>query len=207
MIWDRPDLGAISRIDSILIIEVYNRLSRSDLFQLGRCYYKCLAFTLILCYIWLCFHIVLCFRSTHAWNKTSLTLLLLSYFSRFPSRPSVQKQGSWRCGNAAWKSPTKTSKSPRRTSFTRSRRARRRAFTFNNQTVLFFFSSHPRPTLFHLLVWKNDSSWIGSSDKKSFHIFRPRHILLHPTSLLPLCVKAVNKSDNWNQSWGVSHHF
>lgn len=49
------------------------------------------------------------------------------------SRPSAQKPASWHCASAVWRSPTKISRNPRKTSCTRSRKERRRGFTCKNR--------------------------------------------------------------------------
>lgn len=108
------------------------------------------------------------------------------------SRPSAQKQASWLCGSAVWKSPTKTSRSPRKTSCTRSRRAHRRGFTSNLQT--FYISLTLTPSL-SIAVWKRGgSSWVVCPPpQREFWYILCMSCLAYPTLLLPLCVKTINK--------------
>lgn len=73
--------------------------------------------------------------------KLHSSLTLVSSPLAVFSRPSARRQASWLCGSGVWKSPTRTSKSPRRTSCTRSRRARRRGFTSNLHSHPFSYLS------------------------------------------------------------------
>lgn len=114
-----------------------------------------------------------------------LSVILTWVWSLFPSifvppplssRPSAQKQASWLCASAAWKSPTRTSRSPRKTSCTRSRRARRRGFTSNLQNFNFITLNSPLPPSLPSLppslsiaVWKRGgSSWVVCLPQREF---------------------------------------
>lgn len=114
-----------------------------------------------------------------------LSVILTWVWSLFPSifvppplssRPSAQKQASWLYASAEWKSPTRTSRSPRKTSCTRSRRARRRGFTSNLQNFNFITLNSPLPPSLPSLppslsiaVWKRGgSSWVVCLPQREF---------------------------------------
>lgn len=107
------------------------------------------------------------------------------------SRPSAQRPASWLCGSAAWKSPTKTSRSPRKTSCTRSRRARRRGFTSNRHS----HHHHHLPRLLSAAVWTSggDSRPARLPPNREFWYILCMSCLVYPTPLLPLYVKTTNK--------------
>lgn len=145
-----------------------------------------------------------------SFTETKLKLLLVSLrlnSSPLPvsSRPSALKQASWLYGSAVWKSPTKTSRSPRKTSCTRNRRAHRRGFTSNLQTFVFL---SPSPLLYLPLCERTEAA-VELPVSPEFWYILCMSCLVSPTLLLPLCVKTINKRTTKKErlSVCVSHLF
>lgn len=129
--------------------------------------------------------------------KLFFYFLFISSLLSVSSRPSAQKQASWLCGSVVWKSPTKTSRSPRKTSCTRSRRAHRRGFTFNLQNFYIFLtltpSLHPHPAFIYRCVKERRQQLSCLSPQREFWYILCMSCLAYPTLLLPLRVKTINK--------------
>lgn len=109
-----------------------------------------------------CVLFILFYRKKKIWLPSIQRSLLLispdltrSSFLSPSSRPSAQRPASWPCASAAWRSPTKISRNPRKTSCTRSRRERRRGFTSKNRHT----HTHPYRRLIYCYVRRQREFW------------------------------------------------